>query len=1201
MWFEIFKFELQYRKSRPATYLYFAIILVVSFLAFTTDAVQVVGSSPLIKINSPFVITILMLLMSAFFMLITSAIAGVAVLRDFEHQTESLMFINPIKKSDYLMGRFFGSFVVVLFVFSAMPLAFIIGDMIPWPWRDADKLLPFNLTSYLWPFFAIVVPNLLFTSALFFVSGSLSRKMIVVFTQGVILLVAYIIGANLAEELDNKFIGGLLDPFALTAYGNLVEYWTPAERNSIQAPIEGVLLYNRILWIGMSILMMVLCHYFFSFNVVRNSLFNKKATAKAKPETQVVVKDIPKVIPQITTGLYIKQVIKLSRFYFNTVFKEIPFIAIVIIGLVMLFANAIDMGSMYGTSTYPTTYSVIELITSFNLFFLIIIVLYTGELVWKERAVKINLIYDSFPMPDVVPLISKFFGMVMVMLVLLFVLICGGVLIQTFKGYFDYELGVYFSSLYTSTLSFLILFLLLGFFVQVMVNHKFLGYTLMIVFFISTIILRQWGVEHSLFRFASGSLGAYSDMNTFGHFTTPFSWYKFYWFAFAIFLFVVSVIFSVRGSEAIMKTRLAVGKLRLTKPVISTAVVAFMMFGLSGCYIYYNTNMVNEYTNSDERNEQQASYEKALKKYEDLPQPKIVEVNLAVDIYPYQRDFVAKGYYYLKNKTSQPIADIHIQQSPDNELKVKQLTFENGAVIKESFEDFRYFIYQLNQPLQPGDSIKMDFEVAFTTEGFKEGATNTSVVFNGTFFNNTSFFPSIGYNDGFEIGDDDDRKENDLPEKERMMDRDNPIGLSQNLFGNDSDHIKFEVVVSTSPDQIAIAPGYLQKEWEENDRKYYHYKMDVPMVNFYNIVSARYQIMRDTWQNVNGEEVKLEIYYHEGHEYNLTRMMDAMKKSLQYYSANFSPYQYRQMRIMEFPRYASFAQSFANTVPFSEGIGFILNIKEDDVDMAYYVTAHEMAHQWWGHQVTEAGVKGNAMLSETLSQYSALMVMKEKYPEEMMQKFLEYEMNRYLMGRGLERKKELPIAEVESQQYIHYRKGSVLMYALQDYISEDSVNAALHRYLEKWKYAEGRYPTTNDLLPYFREVTPDSLQYIITDMFETITLVENKAEKAEFEALSNGKYKVILETKSQKFRSDSLGNESQIEMQDWVDIGVYAKGEKNKDKLIYLQKHKITQEQNTFEIMVDEKPVKAGIDPINKLIDRHVDDNVKTVSEKTAS
>ncbi|MGD6053416.1 M1 family aminopeptidase, partial [Xanthomonas citri pv. citri] len=125
------------------------------------------------------------------------------------------------------------------------------------------------------------------------------------------------------------------------------------------------------------------------------------------------------------------------------------------------------------------------------------------------------------------------------------------------------------------------------------------------------------------------------------------------------------------------------------------------------------------------------------------------------------------------------------------------------------------------------------------------------------------------------------------------------------------------------------------------------------------------------------------------HEFNVDRMIAATKKSLDYFQANFTPYQHRQVRIIEFPAYARFAQSFANTIPFSESIGFVADLRDPAaVDYVFYVTAHEVAHQWWAHQVIGADAQGSTMLSESLSQYSALMVMEKEYGRAKMRRFL---------------------------------------------------------------------------------------------------------------------------------------------------------------------------------------------------------------------
>lgn len=246
----------------------------------------------------------------------------------------------------------------------------------------------------------------------------------------------------------------------------------------------------------------------------------------------------------------------------------------------------------------------------------------------------------------------------------------------------------------------------------------------------------------------------------------------------------------------------------------------------------------------------------------------------------------------------------------------------------------------------------------------------------------------------------------------------------------------------------------------------------------------------------------------------------------------------------------------------------------------------------------EAGVKGNAMLSESMSQYSALMVLKNKFSPEILERYLKYELDRYLSGRAFERKKEQPLEFVEGQGYIHYQKASLVFFALQDYIGEDSVNAAFKRYNEKWRFKDAPYPTSADLLNEIRKVTPDSMTYIIKDMFETITLFENKVDSAFYTEKGNEQYEVTLYASAEKVRADSTGIESSIAINDWIDVGVYGKNKAGKDSLIYLKKHKIDKKDNKFVIQVNSKPRKAGIDPLHKLIDRHSNDNSKGLLKK---
>lgn len=1209
MLLEVIRFELKYRLKRPATYLYFAILFVLTLLAMTSDFVQIGGAAGQVKINAPVTLARIILIITAFFSMIVSAIMGVGVLRDFEHKTHSMLYTTPITKKDYLFGRFIGSFIILIFVFSGAFFGMTLGYFrVFW---DADRFLPFNFWHYLQPFLLFGISNLFISGTLMFAGGALSRKMLVVYTQGILLLVLYIIALQLSDTLEYKDIVAWLDPFGISAFGREVEYWSITEQNTKTVSLSGFVLYNRLLWMSIALIGLVVLYKGFAFRVVRQSLFTPKAEKKSIATPVIALTKLPKVTLNFSFGATLNQIIKLTVFYFKSLFKEVPFLAVVIAGMLMTMAASLDMNRLYGVSSFPTTYSVIELIQSqFTLFFLIIAIFYTGELVWKERENNIDMIIDALPTKTWTGILSKFFGLILAYCVLILMLILTGVLIQTFKGYYNYELALYFKIMFTDTLSMLIIYTLLGLFIQVMVNNKFIGFATMIVIFVVDGLLQYIDVEHPLFHFGSGmSLGTYSDMNTFGHFVTPFSWMSAYWVMFGVVLLFMTIYFSVRGTETNLKTRFEIGKFRINKTWTAGLLVSGVALVFLGSFAFYNTNILNEYKNSKEREQLQVSYEKELKKFKDVSLPKITAVNLKVDIFPEKRNVIAEGYFTLKNKTDKPISDIHIQKGDRASIRTEYLKFSREVGLKEKFKDFNYEIYTLAKPLQPNETINLNFKMVLETEGFVTSGSNTNVVENGTFFNN-DFFPSLGYNEGYELGDDDKRKEYELPEKERIPAREDKKFHTANLFGDDADMIDFEIVLSTSPDQIAISPGYLQKEWTENNRRYFHYKMDAPMVNFYAIQSGRYEVMRDKWMSkadTNGtqKEVSLEIYHHKDHTANLDRMMNGMKDALGYFSNNFSEYQHRQLRIIEFPRYQSFAQSFANTVPYSEEIGFMLNMQAEDIDMNYYVTAHEVAHQWWGHQVTEAPVQGSSMLSETLSQYSALMVMKHKYPKEMIQKFLKYELESYLKGRTGEKKKELPLDLVEGQQYIHYRKGSLIMFALQDYIGEDKMNLALQNYLKKWKYSEGIYPTTTDLTDEIKAVTPDSLQYLITDLIESITFYENETKKATYKDLGNDMYEVTLELSSKKTVADSLGLETELPLTEWVDIGVYgeepikanAEGYKFAP-LLYLEKHQITKEKTTLKIKVKGKPIKAGIDPLNKLIDKHPDDNVKKVEQE---
>ena len=1198
---EVFRFEMLYYARRISTYVYFGIFFALSVLliaaiggAFRSVSVGFGGGGGNVMVNSPWALTSLIVSISLFGVVVTAALLGHSAQRDFETGAYPLFFTQPISKRAFLGGRVLGGLLTNALVFTSIPLGIWFGTILPF--LDAERLGPNQAMYFLHPFAFFVLPNLLFTGALFFALALVTRRMLPNYVGGAVLLIGYMVAGQLISDMENELAASLIDPFGGQAFSMLTKYWTVAEKNSLLAPVGGALLYNRLLWLAIGAAIFALCYKIFRFSHLGPSLPRRRKSVPtlvdSPPRTRGHRIEIPTAARSFTGMAVVLQFTSMTRQAFISVARNVYFYAIVGAGLLFLGFSAPLVGELYGTSTFPVTYATLEVLEgSFSLFVLVLIAFYSGELVWEERDLKADQMYDSMPMRTWIPFVSKLAALTLTVAILLAVVMFAGIATQAFQGYFKFELGLYLQTLFGLRWIDYVLLCVMALLVHTLVDHKHMGHMIIIGLFVFTLFMGQLGLEHNLYRYGSDVGHRYSDMNRFGPYLGPFFWFKLYWGGVALLFALASNLFWIRGVESGHRFRLRLAKGRVSRAVLGGSALGLALTMTTGGFIFYNTNVLNEYRTGIESEELRARYERLYKPYEHMPKPRIVAVDIEVDLYPNERDADLRGVLTLTNKTDGPIDSVHVSLAPS--VEVRELVFGRPAELLLNDEALAYRIYAFDSPFEPGDTTTLTFDLARTVDGFSN-SVRLGVVGNGTFIN-SSLIPSLGYSPNAELSNDNTRRKHDLEPRDRLPAVDDSVALMDNYISLDADWIDFKATVSTVESQIAIAPGYLVEEWVEDGRRYFRYEMGDPILNFYSFLSAEWDVATDRWNDVD-----ISVYYHPGHEYNIYRMISAVKKSLDYYSEHWGPYQHRQLRILEFPRYSAFAQSFPNTIPYSEAIGFIADVddNDDDIDYPFYVTAHEVAHQWWAHQVIGGRVQGATVLSETLSQYSALMVMEHEYGAEKMKRFLEYEMDQYLEGRSFETKKELPLILNENQAYIHYRKGSVVMYALKDYIGEDAVNQALASFLDEARYQGPPYPNSLALLEHLKAVTPDSLQYVIEDMFETITLYENRATGATSTKNGDGSYRVRIDIESIKFRADSLGNESEIPVNDFIDIGVFGEDENGDEVTLYLEKHRIISGEQQIEVWVTELPLRAGIDPRYKLIDRHKDDNVVDVENE---
>ena len=1228
MFWEFFTFELRFRIKSISTYVYFLLWFAFSFFCVASESFgPVANSNGKVLLNGPFGNSLDDAYCCLFGVIVIAAIFGTSILRDFQRDTYQMLFTKPISKFAYLGGRWAGSFVTTVFVFFGLVVGAYAGTFAPW--ADQARIGPNHPGWYLQPFFSIVVLQIFFIGSLFFAVAALTRKLLVVYLQGVALFMLYVIGITVfsATRSLEHFWSGILDPVGLLMVDVITRYWSVAEKNSQLLPWDfagyspGVFLYNRLLWTGVGAISLAGVWALFPMSVEaltarsqgrRAAKTRQQEAETARPVRSWVAASLPRVRQVFGGGTALLQYLSLTRLRIRTVTREIPFWAIV--GLLIAFAvnNGHFAGRVGGDNVWPVTYLMLQAVEgSATLFFVIVAALYAAELIWRERDTRFDGIHDALPLPETIDWLSKFTAIAVIEIILLTIAMLVGMLMQTIDGYYHYEVLQYLEELFLITLPQMLAFALFAMFVQTMVSNKFLGHGIVIGIFVLQPILFAFGWENTLYLPGAVPGYVYSDMNGYGHFVPALFWAITYWFAISAFLGVISIAYSRRGAELSWPSRTRQALRRAPRLAPAAGLFLFLAVG-SGVWYYYNAHVLNEYLTAADHRHLLADYERRFKKYENLPQPKITAVEATINIYPERRSVDGTGRFTLQNKGTQPISQIHLT---DQHEAVTEVQFDRPFHLVSREARDLYSIYALEQPLAPGEVLTLTFTVGHESRGFRDGNELPQFAYNGTFFD-AEFFPEIGYFLGLEIDDPRRRREEHLGPLEEMAPRGDPVHSRINLFTPYADWITYHTIVSTSGDQIGIAPGYLMRTWENSGRRYYEYGMgSTHILDFYAYLSARYAVRSQAYSGPSGP-VNLEVYYDPAHQFNVEEMIEASRAGLDYFQAHFSPYQFTQYRIMEFPRYRSFAQSFPNTVPFSEGIGFITRVvKPTDVDLTYFVTAHELGHQWWAHQLVGGQVEGSNMMSETLAQYSAYMVMQHKYGKDYMHRVMHHFLDRYLRGRAGEVRRERPLALVQREDYVWYQKGGQIMYTLADYIGEDKVDLALHDFLMRYRYANAvnqadavqstrgaaavdePYPDTRLLVDALRAQTPPELQYMIDDGFNRIVLYDNKAVSATAQKRPDGRYSVTLTVQARKVQADGNGVETAMPLDDYIEIGVF-KGKKDEEQPLYMQREKITQDHQTFTVVVDERPTRAGIDPYNKLIDRIADDNMIDVSER---
>ncbi|MBS1915736.1 MAG: hypothetical protein JST87_05625 [Bacteroidetes bacterium] len=1211
MFFKIFSFEVGNRFRRPAIYLYFLAVLIFTAGSFATGSLPV-GEKE--HINSPILIAFWCAAITLMMMLVSSSVMGTALFRDIEYNTKDYYLTYPITKAGYFWGRYFGAFTAMLFIASAILIGIYTGTKLGpmMGWRLAEQYGPNNPIYYLHAFAFIALPNIFFAASLFFGLVAVTRNIKVIYFGGIILFLFYFISIFFFNHTNNVTVITIADPFGVNYVRMTSNNSNSIQQNTQLIPVSGAFLINRILWTGLGLIILLATYFRFSFEKFFSGKRDHAAIDEQSPKTTAVLR--PPTI-SFEKPYSRKTLINLTKIELLNILRDNYFRLIVLIGGLFL-GFVFWLGNRnYGVEDYPRTVILLAIFNDvFPFFIFFILMFYTGETLHRDRATRYAFINDALPPANWVMNGSKLITLLFLAAGLSFIPFAVGITVQLLKGYYNVNLHAYATYIFLMLLPRLLEMVVFCYVLHVLIHNKFVAHAVGVTIWVGIFFIRETGIfNYNLLLYSYTPNVGISDMDGIGHMATPIAWFNIYWTLFAAILIIIAALFYYRGVGLSFKERIKLTAERFDKKTRLFLFALLFLFLPAAGYIYYNVSYLNNFLLKSENEERAILYERTLKHYDSLPLPKIIAAKMSIDIYPEEKKEFTKAFITVVNTTTKNISqilfdgdelsDFSIKNNGENVPYTSPLVYHRGLFnwFRPEKDTAAFRLYTFTKPLLPGDTTVLEINSSVVHLGFANDMYANNLLNNGTFFNGG--MPGFGYDDDDEINSPYVRKKNNLPEKkEEDIKQDDPAGIATLKAGNVANLATTDVTISTSAEQVAIAPGKLVNHWKSNGRNFYHYVQDNPgLYPPFGIISAALEETKDSIQL--GHQVNIDIFHLKKHSANLARYIEAYKNGLDYCSKQFGPYPYDKISLIETSIYGPWEASMPTMDTYSENNSWNAHFTgPDQFDFVYFNTSRLLAQQWWRFQVAPNNTVGSLVIPEGLSNYTALMLAEKKYGEANIRGAILNQLWFYLFVRYRMEEKEHPL--LYANEWFEWGgKASVALYGLKCLIGEDSLNNALREFKNKYAFKnQPPYPGANNLLDCLEEHVPDSLKYFLDDTWKKITFYNNSINSVHVEPTANkNEFKVAIDFSIDKiWVNDKKDEIDATNMNDYIDIGIF--GEQTKDATgrlqsnpLYLHQYQFKHGQHKLSIIVKGKPISAGVDPYSKLIDRNPNDNLKSI------
>ncbi len=1137
----IVRFEILYNAQKAYTYIFFG-LLVFQGLWYTIGLSKLVANNNVL-LNAPSINYQNLACMGMLLFAVTAIISAGALARDLESGAAHVLYPAIIHEKRYFCGKYIGGLLVNLAVVLGFPLGILLFSL--FGAGAPGQFGPVPLGQLVHGFFLLTMPNLVFlvTFAVFLVV--MFRKAAAAYIGVLLIFICFLIAVSVRGESSHVLLVELLDPFAYCSVKHITDKMDILELNTAYLPVTTALLWNRIIWGTVSILLFAASLYKFKFKnfvaqTARKPGRQKEPAGPAQERPFQKTSDNGAFAPAYGLRSCLVKSVGFAWLEIKSLFRSPLFFFIMVTLFLMFLGNNFMRKSAHylTTSHLPVTSVMTYVRIPMMIVIALMLLILTGELLFKDRRSGVWQLIDAMPTPSWIFVLSRWLTIGILAFCIASLIFAAGLVFQMAMDFTDIEWGLYIRDLYGFRNGWLtaLQIISLGFFCGALFNSRLKGHIFSIGIFIFIAMSLDFKLIEQLrfgFPFVPGVFGPekynYSEMNGYGVLDAGLFWYAGAWTALAALFFVLTLLLWNRGVDRSFKERRQVvrQKLRTSSGRVLAAVMILCLF-LFGCFQYgIHDDLIGKagYRTKAQKEAAAAAYEKKYAKYRKTPQPKITGLELTLDLFPAKRQAAYMARLELENKTGRPMDTLHLDWA--QKLTVEELYCDGHSLENlETDAEFRHAIYRLKPALAPGKTMELNIKATLAYKGFHQSDFQGDLTYNGSVLG-TDFLPFFGYDRSRELTENKERLRQGLDLLDSRMDgMDNHFSRANRFESVRSDSLTWNMVISTDADQTVIGPGEKINTWQEKGRNYARFRSEHPGAMAFKIISARF-----VTRTFDCRGVPCRISHDPRHTYNLQVYEDAVQKAVSWLSGELGPYPYSVARVVEKPLYDEDFITFANVTAVSEACGWTADIQKDEDGQYIYLTmARALARQWILASLNAADVQGAELLTQSLAQYYAFRFLHVMFGHEQTKQWLDKAYEDYEKDRADEAIEEKPLLLVDKAAYLSRKKGGLALYALSRRIGPEIFDPWLGRWIAHARQKQ-TFLTSEDFYNDLINFVPNDLHPFVRDWFECRIQYRLSLDNAQ---IKDGKLTLTISAA----KLESKGEKGRMELSFSTPLGV---------------------------------------------------------------